>query len=508
MAGMLADVGEQNIGVGGQIQAMYNDLLPTYVPAETSLLFDSITAMAPDLFGDRPSDLLANSIMNNVFAQGAQDGVPFEQAIRDDFGTLVQQMAFVDTSLVTTEEQMHDMIFENPIVVTPWDNGLEKNINQYDPLWVANVNEKHRAPGYHTVATPPIINHIQLLLAKTERDAAIFGVTANREYISRRRIETMLESMPPSSIGLGGTQLASSEQADKRMRGAAGGIHSSNRQRAPAASVRGRVDAANLDALRVYGSSTPEGLHLKWNYLGPVTQIQAFGDLSVGASASYQSSVCARRSDATERKINHSYYNRGKVQNMFAPLLKRGDNLYFTIAVYEHNQVIRTEAAQSMLTGKRGFGASEEVLHSSAYIGAQRSPTADTYVQIRGWASGDGRQWLGDTSPIDALKPDVADRWYVDRTRRAAVEFRQFVWDDATDRMVERDLVAEEGLQEAIVNVPDIVIEEYLAPGIIIPVGTVKQRLNTPTTPEAIANAHYSTDSLMLLPHVEIYQNC
>lgn len=505
MGTVLADVGEQDIGVGGEIQDMYGALLPTYVPLETSLLFDSITAMAPDMFGDRPSDLLAGAIMNNVFAQGAQDGVPFEQAIRNDFNTLVTEMAFVDTSLVTTEEQMHDMIFENPIVVTPWDNGLEKNINQYDPLWVANVQEKHRAPGYHTVGTPPIINHIQLLLAKTERDAAIFGVTANREYVARRRVETMIESMPPSSIALGVQPLSVNAQADKRMR--ASELHSSNRLRAPAASVRGRVDSSNLDALRVYGSDTPEGLYAKWNFLGPVTQIQAFGDLSAHASASYQSNVCARRSDASERKINHSFHNRGKIQNMFAPIVKRGDNLYFTIAVYEHNQVIRTEAAQSMLLGKRGFGASEEVLHSSTYIGAQRSPTADTYVQIRGWASGDGRQWLGDTSPIDALKPDIADRWYVDRTRRAAVEYRQYRYDETSDRMVEVDLIEEEGLQEAITNVPDIVIEEYLAPGIIIPVGTVKERLTAHTTPEAIANAHYSTDALMLLPHVEIYQN-
>ena len=70
-----------------------------------------------------------------------------------------------------------------------------------------------------------------------------------------------------------------------------------------------------------------------------------------------------------------------------------------------------------------------------------------------------------------------------------------------------RNLLAEEGLQEAIANLPDIVVENYLAPGIIIPVGTVKQRLTRHTTLKAILNAHYDAKLLALQPHVEIYQN-
>jgi len=54
---------------------------------------------------------------------------------------------------------------------------------------------------------------------------------------------------------------------------------------------------------------------------------------------------------------------------------------------------------------------------------------------------------------------------------------------------------------------PDVVIENYLTPGIVIPVGVVKQRLNKKVTKQAILNAHYDQTAMSLLPHVEIVQN-
>lgn len=483
MTDVLNVVDEPRSEIGNQIQAMIDQFMPTPIPNATSLGLGTISTMG-DESGSGPSDTMQAAILNNIASQGSTGDVPFAAQMNEDFSTLIDQMAYVDTSVVSTEEALNDMIMENPIAATPWDDGSDKSIQQYDPLFVYRTDRKATSPGFHTLATPVIINQIQARLLQTEREAAIFGLS---NVTSRPR------GRPAPTHALA---------VDKRIR--------LIEARTPHDRVRPGtqqqvVDSTRLDVLRYYGADTPEGLYEKLYYLGPVTQVQDWGSGSATATGSTHNFT--GRVLTSERIINYSYHSRGKIANLFGTNLERGDNLYFTIAKYARDQLLQFGVASGTVLGKRANADAGENPQSS-YVGAvQRAASADEVVQIRGWSSREGREWLGDTSPMEGMQPDVADRWYVDRVVLAATQYTEFRYNEATDEIVPRNLIAEEGVQEAIANLPDIVIENYLAPGVIIPVGTVKQRLTRQTTPVAILNAHYDARLLALQPHVEIYQN-
>lgn len=484
MTDILNGVGEPRSQLVNVIDQMWSQLLPTPVPAQTGM--GGLGTMTdPGPFGQAPSDTMATAIINNIMAQGTVGVVPFNGQISDDFSILVNgDMAFVDTSVVSTAEQLNDMMLENPITATPWDDGSEKAIQQYDPLFAFSSDRKATSPGFHTLATPVIINQIQARLMQTERDAAIFGLSAP----GRNRMRQVVNASSMLAV-------------DKRIR--------LIEARTPFDRVRPGtqqqvVDSSRLEALRYYGSLTAEGLYAKLNYLGPVTQIwDSSGDPAGGNSVVASASALQGRSLLSERVFNYSYHSRGKIANVFDPSLERGEQLYFSIANYSREalQEIGVSVHNTSSLGKR---AGEQ----SNYVGAVlRGASADEFVQIRGWSSRGGRQYLGDTSPFDSLCPEVGDRLHCERLRLAASTFRHYRFNDVTDEMEEVNIVGQEGMQEAIASLPDLVIENFLAASKIIPVGTVKERLPQLTTARAILNAHYDSRALALQPHVEIYEN-
>lgn len=489
MTALLSSAGETPNEIGSAIESMLSSLLPTNIPSVTGMTLGTISNEG-DRFGAGPTEMLTNVIMDTISGQAATGDVPFSDQMRQDFSTIVSDMAFVDTSVVSTDESLNDMVFEFPVAATPWDDGSDKSINVYDPLFAYRSDRKASSPGFHTVATPVIINQIQARLVQTERDAALFGIGGSTR--GRRAIV--------AQVGLPGSHQL---HVDKRIRVIEARVP---HDRVRPTTEQQIVDSSRLEALRYYGGLTPEELYAKLNYLGPVVQIwdsSGHSGSEAATTASYES-----RTLISERVFNYAMpLCRAKIQNIFGEALKRGDNLYFSISRYSREALLQIGAASGMMLGKRTYGAGEEVPVSS-YVGQmQYASSVDEYTQVRGWSSRDGREYLGDTSPLDSLKPDAADRYYVERVATAASQYREFRYNETTDELVEVPLAAQEGVQEAINNLPDIVIENYLAHGIVIPVGTVKQLLNPVTTKRNILNAHYDARSLALQPHVEIYVN-
>jgi hypothetical protein len=137
---------------------------------------------------------------------------------------------------------------------------------------------------------------------------------------------------------------------------------------------------------------------------------------------------------------------------------------------------------------------------------SQRSADADNVVQIRGFSSTSTRQFMGDTSELEDMKPRDADRFYIEREHRVALEWREFIADPDTGSVKERALLDQEGEQEVREAVPSIVFENYMSAGIIIPVGTCKIGC-APLTEAAILNAHFDHSSLDMLPHFDFFHN-
>lgn len=480
--------------VGAAIDRMLEHFLPSTIPSETSLGLGTVTVadLGGEEFGGGPSEALANAIFANFTAQAAQTTVPFADQMATDFSTIVDSMAFVDTSVVTTDENFQDMMLENPVAATPWDDGSEKAFTQYNPLFTYRSDRKATSPGFHTVATPVVINQIQARLLQTERDAALFGLTAPARGRPR-----------PVSTVVAAHALA----VDKRIR--------LLEARTPHDRVRPGtqqqvVDSSKLETLRYYGALKPEDLHAKYNYAGPITQIwdsQGANNSAQGGMLSSAGSF-AGRPLLSERVFNYSHYYRGKINNIFACEPVAGDQFFFSIARYNREQLLQIGSAAGVLLGKRTYASGDDAPHSSFVGSIQRSSTADEFVQIRGWSSREGREYLGDTSPLESLKPDAADRYYVERVELAASVYRQHRYNDVTDELEVVNLAAQEGRQEAVANVPDLVLENFLALGVVIPVGTVKQVLSKKTTLHDILNAHYDSRLLSAQPHVEIYQHC
>jgi hypothetical protein len=484
----LLDLADNGGGSGPMVSLMGQMLggpLPTSVPSETGMGMGTIATAGAD--GDTPTDVMSTALLNAISAQSGNSEVPFQQELNSDLAPFFSGMAYQDTSYYTTDEGVNDMVWENYVAAAPWDDGADQTIQQYDPLFKYHSDSKQKSPGFEIVATPPIINQIQARLQQSERNAALYGVNN----------QAALRTRGPAPLRMGNNNNNKQQQNDrfdKRMRLYDVG-HA--RARVPAATGPTMVSAEQLESLRAYGSLTPEGLYEKLEYLGPVTQIYE----STGPT----NAIMAPIGRINERLINYSYYSRGKIQNMFGERLMPGDSLYFTIAKYSRDQLLALGAPRSMLGRKRGY---ETLTNGMTTVGlASRGTSGDEFTQLRGWSSRDGQEYLPNTEPLENMRPAAQDRFYVDRMRRAASEYVELDYDPQTGELSTRDILASEGLQEAVASLPDLVIENYLAPGIIIPVGVVKQRLNRPTTRQAILNAHYDQNALALLPHVEIIQN-
>lgn len=492
-------------GLADAIANTLEPILPTPVPLQTTQFFNDNNAGSTE-YRDDVSWQLADAVRSNVQAQGMQTDVPFEQQILQDFQTLLPggDMAFIDTSLVTTGEQWNDMKLHNPVVVSPWSDRSHETIREFDPLFAYRSDRTHTSPGFTTVATPPIINRIQMLLVNQEREAGITGVSVSSEVAARRQLAGAIGAdsfMAPVSEGAGLTLGSGGLMpANKRMR-----LYSIRNNTAlqpqPRAPLRRGVDSVKLEHLRRYASLTPEGLYEMIDFLGPVSSVKD-GDtanaLHVSVSGRHHN-VAVR-----ERTLTYTHHFRGQIANIFSEKLHPGNQLWFTISKYARDDLLRIKTAAPYAVAQRGKRTYQEV-SVAGFVGAN-SYTTDEFVQVRGWSSNESSPYLSDSSALGSMKPDVADRFYAEREVLAAVQWQDYRWDDDAGKIVR--VVSNEGAQEALNNIPSLVLENFLTPGIVIKVGTVKQKMNRATTTTDILNAHYDEQQLSLQPSVEIYQHC
>jgi len=449
-------------GVSQQMSQLTQALLPSRAPGVTGVAMPSIAGGG----GDAIMAQVQTALLGSVSAQGGTGTVPFQSDIsrllgQDLFAGSDQQIAFVDASQHTTQESLNDQPIESPIFAMPWNERYELEIKQYMPIFTLRGDNVEKSPGFHAIATPVIINNMQARLLQQERDNSLYQGAAASHAASRRRAVSV--------------------------RNLAHG-------RSPAA-----MSKRTLMMLRNFGSLSAEGLHRKLYYLGPVTQVYD----SSGSHATTANNYYGNPS--SERIFNFSLYSRGKIHNMFGTDLEKGDQLYFSVGKYSREQLASFgavgRATNTAATGKKRKSDAQ-------YVSVERrsAATIDEFVQVRAWSSRNANAFLGNTSALDAMRPEAQDRYYQERELAAAVEYRQYEYDDESGQMRLVDNLAE-GAQEALNNVPDLVLENYIASGTVIPVGTVKTELPKRVTTRALLNAHYNHDALAMLPHIDIYQN-
>jgi len=447
--------------------SMMSQLAPIGQPAATGM-----GSLAPisslDLDGNAiagngtqtPADVLGERLVSTIAAQGAAGSVPYQAEYNAMLAPLLgpnASHAFINVPEASSFDGLGDFVIETPVFATPWSGGDEQHFKAKMPVFSIRTNERQSAPGFATLATLPLVNQMQLSLVEAERDAAISGTGLNTERNVRAR----------AGYG-GGPQLARPY-------------------------VRGTtVNNEKLKSLRTFAALTAADLYDKLSYLGPITQISKNGD-----PPSYVPHF------APEVMTNFAFLNRAYIYNVFAPDLRAGDMLYFKVGAYDRIALLKQAAENKRGRWTRKRGAPESRVGYRAPFGS----VANDVVQVRGFSSTDGELTRGMTTADESMKPHIADLFYEQREKRVASEYVEHEFDVERGMIVEKRRAQDEGAQERFANVPDVILENYLTPGEIYRVGTVKSQLNRATTTEALLNAHNDHYSLEMQPDVEIYMH-
>ncbi len=484
---MNLDPAGENIPLGNMLGDLLNNLMPITAPADTHIALPSYGDADTNDF--MPTDTMTRALIDAISAQGGAGVVPWAPEIDSDFAEMFPQgaMAYIDASEPgTTAEQLNDMIYEKYSITAPWDDGSEQAFTQYMPIFRLKVDPQNSSPGIVPMADPPLLNQMTAQLLKAERNAKLavaMGASKNRKW------RALLPVTDPAT----------------KMRRLVGGTTPFDRLRfSQPDRVAMSTTEKKLETLRFFSGTSVNELYEKIAYMGPITQIWESNGPKPRPPIGFASG-----GRPNERIISTSWHVRGKINNCFASNPLEGDNLYFKLAHFSRDELsqlsVESGVARSIVGTKRGYGDKSYII--SPQIGS-RADSSDSFLQIRGFSSRDQRQFMGDSTGIDDLKPDLADRLYVEREHRAAIEWREFVYDPDTKRMRLRDLLGQEGEQEVRENaVTWIVLRNYLTAAAIIPVGTIKEKITTDVNEHAILNGHYDHAALAALPHFDIYQN-
>lgn len=486
---MNLDPAGENNPLGAMISGMLNNLMPITAPADTSMVLPTYgNVPTPDY---RPTDAMTRALIDTISAQGSAGFVPWRPEIDDDFAEMMPpgMMAYVDASAPgTTAEQLNDMIFEKWHMAAPWDDGSEQAFTQYMPIFRLKVDYRNMAPGFVPLADPALINQMQAQLLKAERNTKL------------------AVAMGAANRGNWRALLPTSDPNDK-MRRLVGGTSPFDRVRFQQQDrVAMTATEKKIETLRFFAATSVNELWEKIDFLGPITQIfEANGPKPRMSS----NNGGARGGRPNHRLVSTSWHNRGKINNCFATDPHEGDGLYFKLAHFSRDELsqlsVESGVARNIVGTKRGYGDKSYVI--SPHIGS-RADTSDSFLQIRGFSSREQREFMGDSTGIDDLKPAAGDRLYAERSHRAALEWREYIYDPDTRQMRERDLLGQEGEQEVRENaVTSVVLDNYLTAAAIIRVGAIKEKINKSVNEQAILNAHYDHQAMTDLPHFDIYQN-
>lgn len=480
------------------MRGIYGNIFPEQTPQRTE--------MGMTLFsngGDPTMDLLNNAVLPALGANGSAGVVPYDNFVAGNFTTMfgggdTGNIAFVDASQYSTQENLADQPIDNPVICQPYADGTQNQFGIYMPLFNLRgtyrdgsaASQLERAQGFSTLATHVLINQIQANLVQAERDTSLLQRIGAIRQQSRGAVITAA----PNAAALAGDNSQAAKRRALPMTSNVNGYSNTNR------SANARV----LKVLRELGGLTAAELYQKIEFLGPIAKAE---DVANGAT-----STAAYMASVTERIFNYTLYSRGKIHNIFTTEPREGASLYFSVANYSRDQLQALGAATGFSLVPSAANGSAGVKRSyggAGFVGgAGRAAASDEFAQVRGWADNESLHFLKPTAATDYLDAREADRFFTEREHRVAVEYRPYRYNPDTDRMEpDRDLVAEEGLQEALANIPDLVLEEYTTAAAIIPVGRIKSPLVPRTTATAILNAHYDHAACAAMDHMDIYQN-
>jgi hypothetical protein len=459
--------------LGSMMEPLMSGLMDPRLASDSYLPVES-------LGGPSPSDALSSIVQAHLQSIGSAP-TPFSSEIGDFMAPLLGGggMSFVNAGDQSSAEALNDTMQLNYVVAQRWPDASERALRPGVPIFAYHSDLRVTPPGWAVVASPVKVNEVQLKLAELERAVAFHGVAAQVDDPRRMRFRSQ-NSMH---------------------------VHAGT----PMLNVSA-VDNEELSTHRYWGATTVQGLYEKLNYVGPVHGIHSRENGSNDAHWRLNNT-------RGETYITHAFGTRARVHNMFSTAPELGEQFYFSLGKYDRDDLLAigyktTPSPYDYYhssgyghygygggTGKRGYGDI-----SSSYVTTPERNAADgnSVVQLRGWASRTGQQWLSKTSPIDTMKPEIADRFYVEREQRAAVEWVDTEFDTQTGELrIKKTL--DEGMQEAVANLPSIVLENYLESVYIYPVGHVKGYKNPDSTAAAIHNAHYDMAALVSQPLIEIF---
>ena len=204
---------------------------------------------------------------------------------------------------------------------------------------------------------------------------------------------------------------------------------------------------------------------------------------SINAGGIYSSDGAVRMAQGYQRQIGYSRVLRVEVANFFSPDARPGDRIYL---------VARD-------TDTSGYDA---LLDPSGVSFARRSAFQASSLQITGMTDRGGgilphassctsadRYW----ADAGCADPGRADIDYMRREHAVAQEFTHFDFDvdNEEDVFRVRNLVGQEGIQEAVASVPQLVYEAYME-GAAVALGVVRTTVGKQGTAQQIARAHRS----------------
>jgi hypothetical protein len=218
----------------------------------------------------------------------------------------------------------------------------------------------------------------------------------------------------------------------------------------------------------------------KWNRLGNMTTV-------VGGV--HSSLFSNRAAHPSQRLLGFSPgWDRSYTFNVFASHIKKGDQLFYVVSDFD--------APYRSFFNPRGEAI------------AGRTNFASRFLQIRGMTDTEMPFVPGDTSAggafDDADAPGEADADYMRRDTLAAQEYEPLEYDPEFDMMRVRDLIGQEGAQEALANVPQLVWEAYHF-GTVYPIGVARHRKGFAPSHIDIMDALRSQPKMHLMQQVEIY---
>lgn len=486
----VAELESEPTALGGVMDDMYEQLFPTTVPAETSM---SLQDVATEGDGDAPTDMILRAVIGAIGAQGGAGSNAWASEMAEDFQEILgsETMPFVDTSEVSTTEALNDNILEKSIACIPWNGAQEQQFTEYMPLFCLETEARNRSPGFHAGATHVLINQMQAQRAQEERNA---------------KLAVEMGKLGVAASSDGWRKLLPLTDPNKKARRIIGGFtpHNPTRQVNNDNDVPLTAEEERLNTLKWYTGTEPEELFKKISFLGPITAIWDGNGPKPRPAHSLRGT-----GRPNERMFNYAFHNRGTIQQVFGPgKLVPGTELYVKVGIFSKSQMQALAAENGISATVGSKRVYDDESSYSNFIGAPvisvQASDQDAFTQLHFFNSLYGHSWMSDTS-APGFPPEAADVMCMQAERKVAREFRDYEVDEVTNTM--REVNKGEGLQEAINNLPSVILEHCKLPGCIKKIGTVRSQLNKAVSEEEHINAHYSHEVLAALPHISVQLN-